>query len=160
MLRPLTSDDLDFLREMVVETINWKPGRNADFAEVMADERMERYIKDWGREGDGGVIAEVEGERAGVVWWRYHTAAEPAYGYIADDVPEIAIALAAAARGKGLGRNLIRAAKTELAKSSDRVSLSVEADNFARKLYVSEGFEIVDQDDNDITMVCQLRPSN
>src|SRR5690625_256250 len=126
MLRPLTPSDLDFLLEMVVETINWKPGRNANLAEVLADERMERYVKDWGRAGDGGIIAELDDQQVGAAWWRYHTAAEPAYGYVADDVPEIAIALAPAARGKGLGRKLIQAAKAELGKTVPRISLSVE----------------------------------
>jgi len=156
MLRPLTPDDLDFLLEMVVETINWKPGRTANLAEVLADERMERYVKDWGRAGDGGIIAELDDQLVGAVWWRYHSAAEPAYGYVADDVPEIAIALAPAARGKGMGRKLIQAAKAELGKTVSRISLSVEADNFARSLYESAGFVAVEQTDNDITMVCEL----
>jgi len=60
-LRALTRDDHDFLLQMVVETVYWKPGRNADLAEVLADERMKRYVKDWGRRGDGGIIAEVQG---------------------------------------------------------------------------------------------------
>src|SRR5690625_1953183 len=156
MLRPLTPADLDFLLEMVVETINWKPGRNANLAEVLADERMERYVKGWGRVGTGGMISELVDQPVGVVWWRYHTAAEPAYGHVAADVPEIAIALAPAARGKGLGRKLIQAAKAELGKTVPRISLSVEDDNFARKLYESEGFVVVEQDDNDITMVCDV----
>src|SRR5690625_6385934 len=83
---------------MVVETVNWKPGRNADLAEVLADERMERYVKDWGRRGDGGIIAERDGQPVGALWWRYHTAAEPAYGYVADVVPEKAIDMTEAAR--------------------------------------------------------------
>jgi len=156
MLRPLAPADLDFLCEMVVETVNWKPGREADLDEVLSDERMRRYINDWGRAGDGGIIAEIQGKPAGAVWWRYHTAAAPAYGYVADDIPEIAIALAPSARGNGLGRQLIRAAKSELAASAKQISLSVEAGNFARKLYESEGFVVVEQDDNDITMVGDL----
>src|SRR5690625_5849181 len=103
---------------------------------------MERYVKDWGRAGDGGIIAELDDQQVGAAWWRYHTAAAPAYGYVADDIPEIAIALAPSARGNGLGRQLIRAAKFELAASAKQISLSVEAGNFARKLYESEGFEI------------------
>src|SRR5699024_373348 len=156
ILRELHTDDLPFLRQMVVETINWKPGRDATFDDVMTDERMERYIVNWGRDGDGGVIAEKDSGPIGAVWWRYHTAAEPSYGYVADDIPEIAIAIAEDGRGKGLGRKLIQAAKATLSKIVDRVSLSVEADNFALKLYESEGFVIVDQENNDITMICEL----
>src|SRR5690625_1817797 len=156
MLRPLTPADLDFLLEMVVETINWKPGRNAHLAEVLADERMERYVKDWGRAGGGGIIAELDDQPVGAVWWRSYTAAEPASAHVADGGPELAIRLAPAARGKGLGRKLIQAAKAELGKTVPRISLSVEDDNFARKLYESEGFVVVEQDDNDITMVCDV----
>src|SRR5690625_1147120 len=156
MLRPLTPADLDFLLEMVVETINWKPGRNANLAEVLADERMERYVKDWGRAGHCGIIAELDDQPVGAVWCRNYTCSEPAYGYVADDVTEIAISLAPAARGKGLGRKLIQAAKAELGKTVPRISLSVEDDNYARKLYESEGFVVVEQDDNDITMVCDV----
>lgn len=157
-LRPITTDDYDFLLRMVVETINWKPGRSADLDEVFSDERMARYVVGWGRSGDGGIIAELEGHPVGAVWWRYHTAAEPCYGYVADDVPELAIALTEDARGHGLGRKLIGAAKAELSKTAARVSLSVEGDNFAQKLYESEGFVVVDSFDNDITMVCDLKP--
>src|SRR5690625_4106289 len=156
MLRPLTPSDLDFLLDIVVGTIKWKPGRNANLAEVLADERMERYVKDWGRAGDGGRMAELDDQQVGAAWWRGHPAAEPACGDVADDAPDIAIALAPAARGKGLGRKLIQAAKAELGKTVPRISLSVEDDNFARKLYESEGFVVVEQDDNDITMVCDV----
>jgi hypothetical protein len=67
---------------------------------------------------------------------------------VAQDVPELTVGVAARWRGCGAGRALLRAI-AEQARSAGigRISLSVERKNFARNLYLSEGYEVVDNSD-------------
>jgi GNAT superfamily N-acetyltransferase len=54
----------------------------------------------------------------------------------------------AAWRGRGVGRDLLRAIAALAAQAGiGRISLSVERKNFARGLYLSEGFTVVDASD-------------
>ncbi|MEQ4204445.1 GNAT family N-acetyltransferase [Actinopolymorpha sp. B9G3] len=94
----------------------------------------------------------------GAAWWRYFSSAEPGYGYVADDVPEIGIAVVASWRGRGLGRALLRGiADRARAAGVSRLSLSVERANPAARLYASEGYEIVAVDESAETRVKHLR---
>ena len=81
---------------------------------------------------------------------------------MAAGVPELTIGVAANWRGRGAGRALLRALAGE-ARSAGirRISLSVERKNFAQKLYLSEGYRIVDSSDaNSDTMVKDLAPGD
>ncbi len=96
------------------------------------------------RETDLGVIAEAGSEPAGAAWVRFFPADDPAYGFVGPDVPEVTIGVAAAWRGRGVGRTLLRAIAATAAEAGiGRISLSVERKNFARGLYLSEGFAVV-----------------
>ena len=77
---------------------------------------------------------------------------------MAEDVPELSIGVAASWRGRGLGRALLRAvAEQARARGISRISLSVERKNYAQRLYLSEGFRIVDSSDKDAdTMIKDL----
>jgi GNAT superfamily N-acetyltransferase len=112
---------------------------------VLSDPRTARYIAGWPRETDLGVIAETGSAPAGAAWVRFFPAGAPAYGFVRPDVPELTIGVAAAWRGKGVGRDLLRAiAAAAAAAGIGGISLSVERKNFARGLYLSEGFTVVD----------------
>ncbi len=107
-----------------------------------------RYIAGWPRESDLGVIAEAGGEPVGAAWVRFFPADDPAYGFVSSDVPELTIGVAAAWRGRGVGRDLLRAIAALAAGAGiARISLSVERKNFAHGLYLSEGFAVVDASD-------------
>ena len=77
----------------------------------------------------------------GAAWLRFLPAADPGYGFVAPDVPELTIGVARDWRGRGVGRALLRALAGQ-ARSAGirRISLSVERKNFAQKLYLSEGY--------------------
>jgi ribosomal protein S18 acetylase RimI-like enzyme len=60
------------------------------------------------------------------------------------DVPELTIGVVAACRGQGVGRALLRALAVRAVDAGiERVSLSVERTNFAQRLYLAEGYEVV-----------------
>jgi GNAT superfamily N-acetyltransferase len=75
---------------------------------------------------------------------------------------ELSIGVRAEYRGRDLGARLIEALKRELtAAGFERVSLSVEPDNAARRIYERAGFDTVGTNGGSLTMVCRLpRPSS
>lgn len=114
---------------MLVAAFNWRTGLGALPAGA------EKYVDGWGREGDLGVIADGE---VGAAWIRLFTKAEHGYGFVAPHVPELSIAVAQEARGRGVGTALL---KELLARAGETpVSLSVETDNPAVRLYERFGF--------------------
>ena len=102
----------------------------------------------------------TNGERIGTAWLRFLREDGPGYGFVAPDVPELTIGVVADWRGRGVGRALLRAVAVEARLAGIRqISLSVERKNFAQKLYLSEGYQIVDSSDNGSdTMVKDLAP--
>jgi GNAT superfamily N-acetyltransferase len=147
------------MADMLVEAVNWsaewkKKSRNR----VLSAPRTAHYIAGWPRDTDLGVIAEAHGERAGAAWVRFLTAADPGFGFVASDVPELTIGVAVPWRGRGVGRALLRAIAEQACSAGIRqISLSVERKNFARELYISEGYRVADSTDADSdTMVKDL----
>ena len=63
-------------------------------------------------------------------------------------MPELTIGVTAAWRGRGVGRALLRPVDGAAAQAGiTRISLSVERKNFARGLYLAEGFTVTDASD-------------
>jgi GNAT superfamily N-acetyltransferase len=150
-IRPAAADDAEFLGDMLVEAVNWSPEWKARTrAAIFATPKIAHYLTGWPRETDLGVVAEAGGQRAGAAWLRFRPAADPGYGFVAPDVPELTIGVAAPWRGRGIGRALLRAAADQArAAGVGQISLSVERKNHAQRLYLSEGYRIVDSADKD-----------
>jgi ribosomal protein S18 acetylase RimI-like enzyme len=156
-LRPATAGDLPFLIEMLLEACNWDGTPWYDEAKARADDHAWRYLDGWPRASDFGVIAEADGSPAGATWARLLTAEQPGYGYIAADVPELTLGVAAGFRRRGVARGVLTELIAEArAASYGRLSLSVDPDNPARGLYESLGFRKVGVVGTSDTMVLEL----
>jgi ribosomal protein S18 acetylase RimI-like enzyme len=157
-VRRATEADAEFLMDMLVEAANWESHRNRSRVDIMADPALAHYVSAWMRPTDLGVVAVVpSGQSIGAAWLRYLPAADPGYGYIRDDVPELSIGVVAAWRGRGVGRALLRQIlATARAAGVSAVSLSVEPANFAVRLYLAEGFRIVESSEHAYTMMAEL----
>ena len=158
-LRLATADDREALVAALLAAVNWSPHRPPlDRGAVLADPAVNHYVVGWPRRGDLGVVAVTRaGPVVGAAWLREFPPDDPGYGYVAADVPELSIGVAAAHRGQGLGRQLLRALlDAARARGTARVSLSVERANRARGLYVSEGFTVVAGGPDADTMVAEL----
>ncbi len=148
LLRQGGAQDVRFLRDMLHHAYYWR--------ERVPGSLVSRYVRGWGRPGDTAVIALEDGFPVGAAWFRVF-GAEPGYGFVDESTPELAIAVVPSKRGHGIGDELLRALIAK-AKSGgyDRLSLSVEPGNPARKLYERHGFEVVDEGDEAWTMVAEL----
>jgi ribosomal protein S18 acetylase RimI-like enzyme len=145
---------------MSYEAATWRPETRPPAETVLADPRVARYLTDWGRPGDAGVICEEDATPVGAAWYRLFPADDPGYGFVAADVPELSIAVAPGARGRGIGTQLLDAlVDAARAAGHPAVSLSVEPENPARRLYERAGFLRIDTDDGALTMALDLRRS-
>ncbi len=156
-LRPAKAEDAPFITAMLVEAGSWSrtPGAPPPPAEtLLAEPQAADYVEGWGRAGDGGVIAEWDGEPVGACWFRRFTAAHPGYGFLGEDVPGIGFAVREGYRRRGIGTRLLDAALAMLGESgAPAVSLSVELGNDrARRLYERVGFEPVGREGGSVTM--------
>ncbi|MGI8939445.1 MAG: GNAT family N-acetyltransferase [Iamia sp.] len=160
MLRAATGEDLGFLRE-VLHLAAFPPGTPVPPAGI-DDDHVARYLEAWGRPGDLGLVAWIDGAPVGAGWVRLMDPGRPGYGFVDDRTPELTVAVIDAQQGRGLGRALV-AGILDLAAvhGHDRVSLSVaDAVNpVATGLYRSLGFTEVGRDGGgSLTMVAATAP--
>ena len=151
-------DDQPFLDEMWHTAAFWQPEVFVmDADEALHIPEIVRYLADPDRAGDVALIATEHDERLGAAWFRLFSADEPGYGFVADDVPELAIAIVGGARGRGVGTALLEHLIDRARADGYRaISLSVNHTNPARHLYRRLGFETVGGDEDSFTMVRQL----
>lgn len=154
-MRYASDADHEFLMRMFVEAVLWRPDEpRVDLQVLLRNPRLAAYVCDWGREGDVALIATVGDAPAGAAWFRLFTADAPGYGFVADDVPELGVAVVAEQRGRGIGRALLRGLQTEARQRGySGLSLSVHPDNPSRRLYDALGFARVTADDAAVTMI-------
>jgi ribosomal protein S18 acetylase RimI-like enzyme len=157
-IRPATPDDALFLRTMLYEAARWNPDWPFEPMEtVLAEPVLVRYHEGWGRAGDGGAVAELDGVPVGAAWYRQFTPDEPGYGFVDEKTPELSIAVQPMHRRKGIGEALLRAAKVQAREEGfQALSLSVAVHNRSRMMYQRSGFEKVAEDGDSWTMVANL----
>lgn len=115
---------------------------------------LQEYIADFGSlKDDKAFIAEVEGKIIGSVWVRIMND----YGHIDDDTPSLAMSLYKEYRGLGIGTALLKEILLNLKLAGyTKVSLSVQKDNYAVKLYKKVGFTVYDENEEEYIMVTKL----
>lgn len=158
-IRPANEQDVHFLKKMLYEAARWNPDWPREpIEEVLADPILVRYHAGWGRPGDGGVVAEFEGEPVGAAWYRLFTPEAPGYGFVDEKIPELSIAVVPLHRRKGIGEALLRSCLVEAREEGfQALSLSVASHNRSRMMYQRAGFEKVAESTSDSwTMVANL----
>ena len=149
VLRRGGTQDIRFLRDMLVHAYYWR-------ARVPGS-LVSRYVRGWGRPGDTAVIALEGGFPVGAAWFRVFSEDDAAYGFIDERTPELAIAVVPSKRGHGVGDEMLKELLGKAREAGyERLSLSVEPGNPARKLYERFGFSVVDEGAEAWTMVADL----
>ncbi len=151
--------DEEFLWRMLVEAAWWRPGGpKLSMSQAVGNRAHARYVASWGRDGDSGMIAEAAGAPASAAWWRFFTWEDHGYGFIEPAVPEVSIAVAEVIRGQGVGTALLAALIERAGHENVRaLSLSVEVDNPAVRLYQRLGFTRTGRAGNASTMRLDTR---
>ena len=159
-IRTARTADATFLEDMLVKAANAPSHLGRSRSDTLADPAIARYVQGWPRATDFGAVAVAACGRVGAAWLRFFTAADPAYGFVSADIPELAIGVVADARGHGVGRALLRAlAGSARQRGLEYISLSVECANPAAALYCAEGYRVLESREHADTMLLDLRSS-
>lgn len=144
VLRPATVDDLPFLARMLYVAWRWNESVDESaYRDLLHGAAQNPYLSGFlERPGDCGVIAHRRGEPVGAAWCRRMTAEAGTSGFVADDVPEIAVGVVESERGNGIGRlSMHRLIEMAAELGAPALSLHVAADNErAANLYRGCGF--------------------
>jgi ribosomal protein S18 acetylase RimI-like enzyme len=141
-IRPAHEEDEPFLWEMLAEAAH-----EPEIQAVRDNPDVAKYVEGWGRRPhDLGFVAEYAGgEPAGVAWLRLFVAKGAGFGHVDAETPELAVAVRPECRGSGAGTRLLGRLLEEAAGVGyPAVSLSVRADNPAKRLYERVGFREVE----------------
>ena len=154
LLRKLRKDETALLREFLYEAIFIPEGMEAPDRSIIDQPELAIYYDDFGKgKADNCIVAEVDGKVVGAVWTRIMND----YGHVDDETPSFAISLYEEYRGKGIGTLMMRQMLELLRKQGyERVSLAVQKANYAVQMYENVGFKIVDENDEEYVMVCEL----
>ena len=158
-LRRATGNDIDFLADMLVEATYPLRDPKPTKAEALGDPRVAAFLEAWGRPGDLGVVAQNEdGRLIGAAWCRRFAATAPGWGFVAEDVPELAIAVGPDVRGHGVGSALLAELIRVTTEAGVRaLSLEVDIPNTAAvQLYAKAGFGMVSRSPNAAVMLLDL----
>jgi ribosomal protein S18 acetylase RimI-like enzyme len=135
VIRPLRLED-----ELIVWEMLRYASHESSIESVQQQPYLARYALDWGRIGDVGYVASSNGSPIGAAWLRLWLGEDKGFGYIKDEIPELAIAVLPDYRGQGTGTKLLTKILDEGKKKYPAVSLSVRANNPVLRLYERTGF--------------------
>jgi ribosomal protein S18 acetylase RimI-like enzyme len=157
-IREIDKSELSQLDNFLYEAIFIPEGHEKIDREVTKIPELSRYIKDFGHKDDICLIAELDGNLIGAIWTRIYTSTEPGYGFVDSKTPELSMSVLPDYRQKGIGTKLLEAMINRLINCDYRqVSLSVDQQNYALRLYQKFGFVILDSDEKSATMTKRLK---
>ena len=148
MLRPVDVHDVRFLRDMLRHAYHWRLAEDTE-------RPVYRYVANWGRKGDAGVVALAGPHAYGAAWYRLFTEAEPGFGFVDEATPELTIAVVPSRRGKGAGAELL-VALLERARADGYPAVSLSAAHGQEGFYERYGFTTARDAPHAVTMVAGL----
>jgi len=153
-IRPIIYSEYIFLDDFLYDAIFIPEGVTPPEKSIIQQPELQKYIADFGKDkGDYCLVAEVDKALVGAVWVRIMDD----YGHVDDDTPSLSISVKSPYRQKGIGTALMKE-MLPLLKSEgfQQVSLSVQKANYASKIYLKLGFEIIKTNEEDYIMICKL----
>ena len=154
ILREIKKSEYSLLNDFLYEAIFIPEGVEPPPKSIIASPELQIYVDHFGDFNDDyGLVAEIDGQIIGAVWVRIMND----YGHIDNETPSFAISLYKEYRGLGIGTALMKE-MLDLLKSQGykRTSLSVQKANYAAKMYLDIGFQIVDENDEEYIMMFKL----
>ena len=121
---------------------------------IIKNEDLQVYVRDFGQSPDDKcLVAEADGKIVGAIWSRI----KEDYGHIADGIPSLAISLYKEYRNQGIGTALLQQMIQLLRREGyEKVSLSVQKENYASRMYLKAGFDVLRETEEEYIMVLDL----
>lgn len=142
--RETTFADELFLWEMLILAAHMHADGDASVEVAQQHPYLAKYLRGWGRPGDIGVIAVIDGgHQVGAAWLRHLTGAEHSYPEASPAYPELGLAVLPEYSGRGLGAALLGQIAALARPTYPGIVLSVRADNPARRLYERHGYLVI-----------------
>ncbi len=155
MIREIAKSEYSLLNKFLYEAIFIPDGIEPPDKSIIHNPELQVYIRDFGKyKDDYCLIAEADNKIIGAVWARIMED----YGHIDDMTPSLAISLYNDYRGHGIGTDMMKRMLRLLKNNGyKRVSLSVQKENYAVKMYLKVGFVIKCENNEEYIMVNYLQ---
>lgn len=140
-IREMLAEEYGCLRDFLYEAIFVPDGTPAPPRGIVDHPSLRRYYEAFGAEqSDVALCAVLDTRIVGAIWCRRMEG----YGHVADEIPELAMAVMAPYRKQGIGTQLLHGMLSVIRESGCcGVSLSVQKINFACDMYRKAGFRII-----------------
>jgi [ribosomal protein S18]-alanine N-acetyltransferase len=157
-IRHGSTADINFLWEMLYQAIYVPEGHTPPSKDIINEPHIKQILEGWGRSGDLSFIAmDISNQPVGAVWIRLFSEDNKTFGYVDQETPILGIALHPHARGKGIGTLLMEAVLKEAKELGyKKMSLSVDPNNPALRLYERFGFKKIGVDGTSWDMVTEI----
>ena len=155
VIRKLDISEASLLKEFTYLAIYVPQGVKMPPKSIVELPELKVYYQNFGSEnGDICLVAETDNKIVGAVWTRIVND----FAHIDDNTPSLAIAVAKESRGKGMGTRLLNDMLTVLkVEGFLSVSLSVQKENYAVKMYEKAGFDVVQNNGEELVMLKKLK---
>ena len=153
-IRTISEKEASLLEDFLYEAIFVPEGVPAPPKSIINQPELKLYIDGFGNKKDDiGLVTEIDKKAVGAVWVRIMDD----YGHVDHDTPSFAISLRKDYRGLGIGTALMKEMLRILkGRGYKQASLSVQKANYAVKMYLKTGFEIIDENEEEYIMLCRL----
>lgn len=153
-IREIQKAEYPLLDDFLYEAIFLPEGVEPPPKSIITAPELQIYIDHFGDfKDDYGLVAETTERIVGAVWVRIMND----YGHVDNETPSFAISLYKEYRGFGIGTNLMKEMLALLKKQGYKhASLSVQKANYAAKMYLDIGFNIIEENDEEYIMRIDL----
>lgn len=154
IIREMRKEEYRFLDDFLYEAIYIPDGIKPPPKSIIKCPELQEYIVGFGeRKHDKALVAEIQGDVAGAIWVRIMND----YGHIDNDTPSLAMSVYKKYRGLGIGTSLLeQLLSVERIAGYSKISLSVQKNNYAVKMYEKIGFDVVNENSEKYIMVVNL----
>lgn len=153
-IREIQKQEYPLLDHFLYEAIFVPEGIEPPPKTIIKSPELQVYVAHFGEAKDDlGLVAEVSSQIVGAVWVRIMND----YGHIDNETPSLAISLDKEYPDLGMGTAMMKKMLALLkAHGYKQVSLSVQKANYAAKMYLKVGFEIIRENAEEYIMVYHL----
>ena len=153
-IREMEKDEYPLLKNFLYEAIYIPEGEKIPDKSIVNLSELQIYYKDFGSfKDDIALAADVKDKVIGAAWVRIMDD----YGHIDNETPSLAMSLFKEYRNLGIGTVLLNELLSELKiRGYLKVSLSVQKDNYAQKMYKKAGFKVIMENEEEYIMLAEL----